>query len=62
MSYCLNPNCPNPENQTNSEDCQVCGSQLLLRDCYRVNKALAQGGFGATFLAQNITRSFADGA
>lgn len=55
MSYCLNPNCPNPENQPNSEHCQSCGSLLLLRDRYRVNKALAQGGFGATFLAQDVS-------
>jgi serine/threonine-protein kinase len=55
MSYCLNPNCPNPEKQTNNKHCQSCGSQLLLRDRYRVNKALAQGGFGATFLAQDAS-------
>ncbi len=52
MSHCLNPNCPHPENQGN-ELCAACGSRLLLRDRYRVNKALAQGGFGATFLAQD---------
>ncbi|MFQ4146148.1 serine/threonine-protein kinase [Chlorogloeopsis sp. ULAP02] len=51
MSYCLNPNCPNPENLAYSDRCQSCGSQLLLRDRYRVQKALGQGGFGATFLA-----------
>lgn len=55
MSYCLNPNCPNPQDQINSERCQSCGSQLLLRDRYRVNNALAQGGFGATFLAQDAS-------
>lgn len=33
--------------------CQACGSKLLLRDRYRVQKALGQGGFGATFLAQD---------
>lgn len=35
------------------EVCQACGSKLLLRDRYRVHKALGQGGFGATFLAQD---------
>ena len=35
------------------EVCQACGSKLLLRDRYRVSKALGQGGFGATFLAQD---------
>jgi serine/threonine-protein kinase len=53
MSYCLNPNCPNPENSAYSERCQSCGSRLLLRDRYRVVKALGQGGFGATFLAND---------
>ena len=53
MSYCLNPRCPNPENLAFSERCQSCGSRLLLRDRYRVVKALGQGGFGATFLAND---------
>lgn len=53
MSYCLNPACPNPENLTHTELCQACGSKLLLRDRYRIIQALGQGGFGATFLAQD---------
>ncbi|WP_026082621.1 serine/threonine-protein kinase [Mastigocladopsis repens] len=53
MSYCINPTCPNPENLAYSEMCQSCGSRLLLRDRYQVIKALGQGGFGATFLAQD---------
>lgn len=52
MSYCINPTCPNPENLEYSQ-CQFCGSRLLLRDRYRITKALGQGGFGATFLAQD---------
>ncbi|MDF5737646.1 MULTISPECIES: serine/threonine-protein kinase [unclassified Nostoc] len=53
MSYCLNPICPNPENLVYSQRCQSCGSQLLLRDRYQVIKPLGQGGFGATFLAND---------
>jgi len=53
MSYCLNPACPHPENLTHTELCQACGTQLLLRDRYRVMQALGQGGFGATFLAKD---------
>lgn len=54
MSYCLNPSCRRPENLTSSQQCHFCGSQLSkLRDRYCVTKALAQGGFGATFLAQD---------
>jgi serine/threonine-protein kinase len=51
MSYCLNPACPQPKNPIHVETCQACGSQLLLRDRYRVVKALGQGGFGATFFS-----------
>jgi len=55
MSYCFNPNCPSPDNSDNSSNnCRSCGGSLLLRDRYRVVKALAQGGFGATFLASDI--------
>ena len=53
MSYCLNPNCPNPENLPFSDRCQSCGTRILLRDRYRVTNSLGQGGFGATFLAQD---------
>ncbi|MEH1922987.1 serine/threonine-protein kinase [Nostoc sp.] len=53
MSYCLSPTCPNPENLVYSQKCQSCGSQLLLRDRYQVIKPLGQGGFGATFLAND---------
>lgn len=53
MSYCLNPACPNPQNPTSAEVCQGCGSRLLLKKRYRVSQALGQGGFGATFLAQD---------
>ncbi|MTJ10587.1 MULTISPECIES: serine/threonine-protein kinase [unclassified Anabaena] len=51
MSYCVNPTCPNPKNSASSQSCQACGSQLLLRDRFRVVKPIGQGGFGATFLA-----------
>ncbi|BAZ31375.1 pentapeptide repeat-containing serine/threonine kinase [Cylindrospermum sp. NIES-4074] len=53
MSYCLNPTCPHPENLAHSQRCESCGSQLLLRDRYRVVEPLGQGGFGATFLAND---------
>jgi serine/threonine-protein kinase len=53
MSYCLNPACPHPKNPLHVELCQTCKSKLLLRDRYRVVKALGQGGFGATFLARD---------
>jgi serine/threonine-protein kinase len=53
MSYCINPDCPQPKNPTRTDVCQGCGSKLLLRDRYRVLKLLGQGKFGVTFLAQD---------
>jgi serine/threonine-protein kinase len=53
MSYCLNPNCSDPKSAGHFRTCEVCGTTLLLRDRYRVIQSLGQGGFGATFLAQD---------
>ncbi len=53
MSYCVNPDCPNPENVENADICAACRSPLMLRSRYRVAQALGQGGFGATFLAKD---------
>ena len=51
MSYCLNPQCSNPENPNQDKFCSSCGTSLLLRKRYRAVQALGQGGFGKTFLA-----------
>lgn len=51
MSYCLNINCTQRENQDQAEICQNCGSKLLLKNRYRSLKKIGQGGFGQTFLA-----------
>jgi serine/threonine-protein kinase len=54
MSYCLNPSCHHPENSDSSQKCRSCGLALTkLHNRYRVMQALAQGGFGATFLAKD---------
>ena len=53
MSYCINPVCSQPNNPPQTNICQTCGSQILLRDRYRVLKLLSKGKFGATFLAQD---------
>ncbi len=55
MSYCINPACPQPQNQNNLIKCQACGSVLLLRDRYQIIKPLGKGGFGATFLAKDTS-------
>ena len=53
MSYCLNPNCPNPQNTNSEKFCLSCGSKLLLKQRYRAIKPIGQGGFSRTFLARD---------
>jgi eukaryotic-like serine/threonine-protein kinase len=51
MSYCLNPNCPQPQNHCEEKICKACGSQLLLKDRYRAISFLDSGGMSRNFLA-----------
>ena len=51
MSYCLNPNCLEPQNPDTVDRCQACGSCLVLQNRYRPLRLIGQGGFGRTFLA-----------
>jgi serine/threonine protein kinase len=51
MSYCLNPNCVEPENPQQSSFCRSCGGTLRLRDRYLAVQPIGQGGFGRTFKA-----------
>ncbi len=51
MSYCLNPNCSQPQNPQGTKFCLSCGSKLLLKERYRTIQPIGQGGFGRTFLA-----------
>jgi eukaryotic-like serine/threonine-protein kinase len=51
MSYCLNPNCPRPQNHPEEKICKACGSQLLLKDRYRAISFLDSGGMSRNFLA-----------
>lgn len=49
MSLCINPSCPNPQNNDTQLFCQSCGSELLLDGRYRVMRHLGSGGFGKTY-------------
>lgn len=49
MSYCINPNCRNPQNPDTLNFCQSCGSKLSIDEQYRVIRALGEGGFGKTY-------------
>ncbi|MEM9808644.1 MAG: protein kinase, partial [Cyanobacteria bacterium P01_D01_bin.56] len=58
MICCLNPDCLVPVNPDGVTVCQSCGSPLteLLRNRYRPLKPLGQGGFGKTYLAEDVDR------
>ncbi len=51
MSYCLNPNCHQPQNPDGEKICKACGSKLLLKDRYRAISFLDSGGMSRNFLA-----------
>jgi eukaryotic-like serine/threonine-protein kinase len=51
MSYCLNPNCPQPQNPHEEAICKACSSKLLLKDRYRAISFLDSGGMSRNFLA-----------
>jgi len=53
MSYCLNPECPQPANPADARFCGACGRSLRLGDRYRPLELLGQGGFGRTLMARD---------
>lgn len=55
LSYCLNPDCPEPKNDPNAKVCASCGSSLILNNRYRVIKKIGKGGFGTTFLGLDLS-------
>jgi serine/threonine-protein kinase len=55
LSYCLNPECSEPQNNPSVKHCQSCGSNLILHNRYRGIKKIGKGGFGATFLGVDLS-------
>ncbi|WP_071188612.1 bifunctional serine/threonine-protein kinase/formylglycine-generating enzyme family protein [Trichormus sp. NMC-1] len=54
---CLNPDCYNPPVPDKTKFCPNCGVPLvILRNRYRPVKPLGGGGFGKTYLAQDIDK------
>jgi len=57
MFCCLNPACANPSVPDQNKYCSTCGVPLvILRHRYRPLKSLGGGGFGKTYLAEDIDR------
>jgi formylglycine-generating enzyme required for sulfatase activity len=57
MSYCLNPDCEKPQNPPDTKFCQTCGQAIaLLRGRFGIVRPLGQGGFGKTYLAEDVDR------
>jgi len=57
MLCCLNPVCSNPSVPDQNKYCPSCGvSLVILRHRYRPLKSLGGGGFGKTYLAEDIDR------
>ncbi|AKG23018.1 serine/threonine-protein kinase [Calothrix sp. 336/3] len=57
MLCCLNPACQNPSVHDSTKYCPDCGTPLLvLRNRYSPIKSLGGGGFGKTYLAEDVDK------
>ncbi|WP_413199328.1 protein kinase domain-containing protein [Nostoc piscinale] len=57
MTCCLDPACHNPPHPEGVEYCSSCGGPLIaLRNRYRPIQSIGGGGFGKTYLAEDIDK------
>ncbi|AFY44576.1 serine/threonine-protein kinase [Nostoc sp. PCC 7107] len=57
MTCCLDPACQNPPHLDGIEYCSSCGAPLIaLRNRYRPIQSIGGGGFGKTYLAEDIDK------
>jgi serine/threonine protein kinase len=58
MVCCLNPECDRPLHPDGTSYCQNCGVAIipLLRSHYKIINRLGRGGFGTTYLAEDVDK------
>ncbi len=57
MTPCLVPSCNATQNSDHARYCCTCGKPLLLQGHYRPIRSIGEGGFGRTFLAEDISQT-----
>ncbi|MDZ8051700.1 MAG: protein kinase domain-containing protein [Aulosira sp. ZfuVER01] len=56
MICCLNSSCDNPPNLDGTQFCSHCGVPLIVLRHYRPIRVLGSGGFGKTYLAEDVEK------